>query len=398
MKKTLLGLALVVGGLGLASCTTNEASAIVDGIGEEKNIYAFEAISTSELLSNMTSSNITLSKSIEDSNTSLIKLGNGYHDDDETNDEVEVDEKENDGEPDPIVTNEIDSVDKYLAMIDKFVGVDNALTVTYETSDNPDYANKCTYVATDISGARVTYVLYFNEVLYEEDTEAIDSSVVDSSSEENSSPEETSSTVLPTGLNKLGHGEGEHEFNEESEDEIKYLLSGLLVVGDVTYNVEGKKVIEDNEEVLKMYSFIDRDNYVKVSLKTEDEQQKFVYEVVSGGQKINKTSIKVETEDNKVKISLKFVEGEASGEYRFTTEVVDTTTYIKIKYEVEDANGNEESGNIRITGTYDVLTDTTTYTYDVLADGHSNSHEYKKDHHGKNGTRSVIIIGANNAA
>jgi len=399
MKKLVLALSLVVGGLGIASCTTSDVSANVAAIGGETNIYAFQAVSTAELLTEMSSSTLSLNKTIEEDDSSIVKLGHNYSEDEE------------DTEDEPIVTAEIDSIDTYLTMIDKFVGVDNALTVTFETSDNPEYAQKCTYVATDISGERATYVLYYNEVLYvDEDATPIDSTLEESSSIESSDEESTStesssiesseedsivedsSTTSGEVLGLRGHGEREHEFVEDSEDEIKYLLTGILTVGELTYSVEGKKVIEDDEEVLKMYSYIDHDNFVKVSYKTEDTEKKFNYEMVSAGTLVSKTSVKVDTEDGKVKITLKFVEGDAKGEYRFTTEVIENVTNIRVKYEVEDADGNEETGNIKITGTYDLTTDTTTYTYEVLADGRSKTHGYSEEHHGNHGKKSTKSI------
>ncbi len=182
------------------------------------------------------------------------------------------------------------------------------------------------------------------------------------------------------------------EFEDENDDAVQYALSGMLVIGDQTFYLEGKKIVEDDEEIMLLRSYIDHDNFVKVRYQTEDGQKKFFYEVKVDGVIVSKTKVLVQTEENLVKVNLTFVEGDANGRYQFMLETEENVTYIKVRYTVEDAEGVEESGSIHIVATYDEVTGLTTYTYTIMPEMRGNhsiageQHEYQTEHSHHNGS------------
>jgi len=342
--------------LALAACNTVPA----DSFAVPEDVVGFEAISATELLVHSLSGTVDVAQPLA---FSLLEEEPLVEDDEET-----------------AVDDELAEVDQYLAMIEQFLGNENGLSVTVASSDLVEYAYKMTYVTKDLFGEDVTYVLYYNEVLYEEPVEDDDiittteeetTTEAETTTEEETTAEEETTTAEPLSFEDREHDEErlrdrEFEFDDENDDEVKYALSGMLLIGDATYYLEGKKIVEDGEEVMMLRSYVDHDNFVKVRYQTEAGEKKFFFEVVTDGIIVNRSMVKVEFEENEVKVRLSFIEGEARGRYQFMLETEGNVTYIKVMYDTEDAEGVEESGNIRIEATYDELTGLTTYTYIVL--------------------------------
>lgn len=393
MKKTLLGLLAILGSAVMLACAATVTTPTESLLSDAEDVVVFQAVSASELLTSALDSTSLLSQKLAlttDGEAGSTKKQGGS-----TTTTTES--------GDPIVTEDIDVLDQYLTMMEQFLGADNGLSVTVTVSDLPDYANKIVFVTRDILGMDVTYTLYYNEILYEDpvddgsdDTTTTTTTVPEettteeptTTTEEPTASTEETTTTAPLGYGP-GEGEPEHEFHDEDDDAILYVLNGILIVGDLTYNVEGKKVLEDEEEVFTLYSYIDHDNFVKVRYQTdlEDGKQKFFYEVKIDGVITNKSKVMVGTdpEDGALMAKLEFTEGEASGKYQFKIETVENVTTIKIKYETESAEGEEERGMIFITATYDPLTDTTSYEYSLRPENGRQQGSVEKgheDHHG----------------
>ncbi len=362
MKKFVIGLMMLASIITFAACNAS----VSDVFASNDDVLAFQAISAVELLAEQNQPVTSVTKDL-----SAVLL-------EETTDE-------------PIVADEIDVLDKYLTMMEVYLGNNGGLEVTTDVSDNPDYTNMVTFTAQTLSGIEATYVLYFNEVLFEEtpiveDDETTTTTAV-TTEEETTTTEQVTTTDTDT-TTPLGYKDQEQDrmqdkefhFDDEGDENIVYALSGMLVIGDNNYLLEGKKIVEDDEEILIMRAWIDHENFVKVRYQSEDNQKKFFFEIVEEGVIINKSKIRVQNEDGRVMTKLEFVEGEARGKYEFRTEVIENVTYIKIKYDVENTDGTEERGLIHIIATYDELTGETTYEYQVRPERADHDYEYNYEH------------------
>lgn len=400
MKKTLLAVLAVLGSAAMLACsvTSTTTTATTEAVlPQTEDVVVFQAVSASELLTSALDSASLLSQNL--SMTADGAAGATSHSGGTTT--TTTTEAE-----DPVVTEDIDVLDQYLTMMEQFLGTDEGLAVTITESDLPDYAFKVVFVTRDLLGMDVTYTLYYNEVLYEDpvDDGSDDSTTTTTTTtettvpeettapEETTTPEETTETTTTETEPLAYHSSGtdpQYQFQDEDGDEILYALTGILVVGDLTYNLEGKKVLEGTEEIFSLYSYVDQDNFVKVRYQTdtEDGNRKFFYEVKVDGIVTNKSKVMVGTDpdDGALMVKLEFIEGDASGRYQFKIETVDNVTTIKIKYETESADGVEESGMIIITATYDEATDTTTYEYTLKPENGRRECTMEKtheDHHG----------------
>jgi hypothetical protein len=310
---------LFIAVLVVSGCTTKTNTPVTEAFvfTKTEDVYAFSAVSTTSLLQENLVSNI-----------STLNYGSAVrpnvHLMSETTDT-------------PAVEGEMDELNKYLNMMEKFLGNNNGLTVENAVSDRPEYQTKLVYTTKDLLGNDVLYTIYYNEVA---DTET----------------------------------------TEEDNEHTSTVLTGLMIINGTEYALEGRKEFEDGEQKVTMISKVDNDNYVKVTNKTEDNEQKFQYEVKVNGIITNRTEVKVETEDDEIKTVLKFVEGDAKGEYSFKQETEDGVQIIKIKYEIKNALGNE-SGEIKIYVTVDATTGETSYEYRVKDDREDKEHTYEHERH-----------------
>ncbi|PKL00765.1 MAG: hypothetical protein CVV56_04670 [Tenericutes bacterium HGW-Tenericutes-1] len=350
MKKLIISLMMLASVITIAACSSSPAEVFA----ATDDVFAFQAISATEILA------------VDQANQEIaLDLSYTLLEDTETT------------EDEPIVADEIDVLDKYLSMMDLYLGDNNGLNVSVETSDDLDYAYKVTFTSKTLSGVDATYILYYNEVLYEESDETTEPVTTE--------PETTEDTTTET--NPLSYQDQEKdrlreksfEFNDVEDDDVVYVLSGKLIIGENEYFLEGKKVVDEDSEILILRSWVDHDNFVKVRYQSEDGKMKFFYEIVEEGIIINKSKIMILNEDGRLMAKLDFVEGEAKGRYEFRTITEENVTYIKIKYNTVDLEGNEERGLIHITATYDELTNETTYEYTVRPENNQNK-EFKYNH------------------
>lgn len=198
-----------------------------------------------------------------------------------------------------------------------------------------------------MTGEPVVYILYFNEVLLEETVKTSMTDLAETTTEPEEEDEEET--------------EEEEKKDEDEFDNQETRITGILVIGDLEYAVDGKKEIEENEEKIRIRSELDELNYVEVVSKIEDGERKFEYTVSVDGI-VSKSQVKIEQEDNEQKIDLKFVSGAAKGEYTFKQETEDGETILKIAYKLEE-DGVTEEGEIKVLVVVDPVTGETTYSY-----------------------------------
>ncbi len=340
MKK-LLGLLLILGlGIGFVAC--NEATPQADETVELSNdtdVFTVEALSAATLLDY---SSIQM--------LSFVPLA-------ETTEEP----------TEEVIEEEIDEIDKYLEMMQTYLGDNQGLSVEVLESDLDDYEFLVSFTTVDAYGNEVVYKLYYNETVYEEPIETEE-------------PVTTEATT-PTSQSEQ---EGWFVFDDEDDELVVYSLTGLIVYGDVEYEVEGKKMVdEDGSIVTLLRAYVDCDNFVKVSYKTdaEDGNTKFFYEVKEDGVITNKSKVHVVYgEDGAVVVHLTFVDETQSSKYTFSQVEEEGQTIIRIKYDIRLlADDSRETGNIHIFVTVDPETGEMIYEYKILeSQGEGNGPAYRK--------------------
>jgi hypothetical protein len=252
-------------------------------------------------------------------------------------------------QPQSAIENELETLNKYLNMMEQFLGDDQALKVQVSASSVPGYAYQILYQSFSLSGNPVTYTLYYNE------------------------------TRLDASSNL------DFAFDDEDDEDVVYWLTGQMTIFNQTYFLEGKRIVDGDEEIYSLRSYVDAQNYVYVRYETdlEDNERKFFYSVINQGITINRSKIKVETEDKKIVTELEFVEGNAKGKYRFVQAAQDNSPYIYVTYEIKDGNTTEK-GSIRVEVVIDPITGNTTYLYNVKSEESEEEYQYSRDREDEN--------------
>ncbi len=383
MKKLLIGLFILGLGFTMIACNTVTEEEVTFESNDQ--VFTLEALSAASLLDY--SNVVTMS---------FVPLA-------EVTTEITTDEEE------ILVDEEIDEIDKYLEMIENFLGDNEGLGVVVLESDRAEWDYKVSFTTVDILGNEIEYVMYYTETLWvsetdetvtttevitteEVTTEAITTEEATTEAVTTEEPTTVPDTTEPetteatTNLAyKLADKEQEKNFYFEDEDdnEVAYSISGLIISNGLEYMVEGKKVVEENgDECLRLRSFIDHDNYVKVAYKIdgEDDTRKFFFEVVEAGEVISKSKIKVMEEEGKLKVFLDMAQNGDEAKYVFKIIEEEDETIIHIKYDIKYADGSKESGNIHIVATVDPITEEIVYTYKILGkEANGNQNTYKKE-------------------
>ncbi len=176
---------------------------------------------------------------------------------------------------------------KKLEVVDNLIS-GNMITSKEENSDLADYQKMYTISTSDLDGNTSNYKFYFNEsIIVDEDDDN----------------------------------------DKDIDDEQEFHLSGIVINNDVTYKMEGKKEIEDDEFEVEFKIMIDELNYVKVEQEIEDNEEEYKYTSYTNGKKTLEYELEFEVNKNKVEVEFK----EKSG-----------TSKKKTKFESVEKNGKKE--------------------------------------------------------
>lgn len=330
MKKIVLFLlAISIGFLFIGCDQTNEIE-----IESEEQLFTLQALSSTTLLSY---------NEVNVEETAYLPLADG-----ETTE--------------PIITTEVENIDYYVEMMEVFLGDDN-LNVVSETSDNELYEFKTTYTTININGEEVSYVFYFNEFDLEEENQELATSTYAEESE--------------------GTQTRRFYFEDEDDNLVAQGLEGILIFGDVTYNIEGKKVVNSQQEIYRLRSYIDEENYVMVNYQndvTDRDREKFFFKLVEDGVVVNESKVMMFTRDNRLHLKLEFTEGDSYASYIFNVRTEENIKYIHIVYEINDGEEVEE-GVVRLTAETDPETGEVIYSYTMSPNRANREYQKSFRHH-----------------
>ena len=321
MKKILFGISVLLLTVTLAACTGSQLAAAFD-FQTDQEVFGFAAITTSSIL--------------ENSSVQPLSQSNGV---------TQLDTKMN--------SMTLEEIQPYLEMFEELLTQNQGLTVVETVSEDPLYTTKVEFTVSNLLGEPVIYTMFYNQTLKN------DEAIIDESEDDVSDDVET-------------------------EDEIEYIIEGVLFIDGIEYQVYGKKEMEDGEEKLSFKSMIDENNYVESKYKMEDGETKFYITVVQNGILVSESKIKIELEDNETKIVLEYNAGLNESKYSFKLENENGTNLLMIKYEVL-SDGTLETGKIKVEVVVDELTGVTSYQLYVEPDNDDAfEHEEERNNHSEN--------------
>lgn len=187
---------------------------------------------------------------------------------------------------------QIDTINKYMALVESLLS-DGAITGE-GIAGEMGYTYGMTVSYTDLLGDSVSYVMYYDKVFLEGET-------------------------------------------EDDETEESYSLSGILVIEDTAYPVEGSYEAEfsegetENELYFKAFTDTEKNSYIEVEQETETEEddgeseteKEYVYSVYSKNKLIEKTEVKYEKEDDELELKMTVSKDGKKEELIFNDETED---------------------------------------------------------------------------
>lgn len=114
--------------------------------------------------------------------------------------------------------------------------------------------------------------------------------------------------------------------DDEIEQEINTTLEGVLVDGENTYRVEGKREYEKEgnktevELEFKTYDQNDPNQYVLIEHEKENAEIEYKYSIYQNGNKISETQVEFENKRNNKSLELEFESHQGELEYEITQQ------------------------------------------------------------------------------
>ena len=198
----------------------------------------------------------------------------------------------------------IQTVNRYLALVESLLSDGDITSTAVEGAHGYDYGMSVSY--SDLLGEGVSYTMYYNAV--------------------------------PIGMQ-----------NDGDEREDFYSIEGLLFVDGVGYPVEGRytsETEEDEEEselYFKAYTPGDRHSYIEVNRESEAETEdgeneseyKYIYTMYSGGERVERTVVEYESEENELELKLTIERGDLREELVFEDETEDGERVISVRGNID---------------------------------------------------------------
>lgn len=233
---------------------------------------------------------------------------------------------------------EIESLKPYLEMVSAFSLKEDVLDVEVETLVDHEYTYKMVIRFTNLAGEQEAYEMFYNETSWEAETEI-------------------------TVENETGEENDDDDDDEAEEFERKSIIEGILIMGEDTYIVNGRRNIEDEEEKFSLTAKLDEDNYVVFKQKTETEEDetetKFEYSFYSNGELVRKVEMKFEDEtdedETESETYIKIYENGEVSTFKFEMEEEDGEVTLEVKFEIY-VDGIFKSGKAEVTMTFNSAT------------------------------------------
>ena len=224
----------------------------------------------------------------------------------------------------------IEYVKPYLGLVEQVLASETGLNIVTGLSDYETYETFMQFETSDLLGNRVLYVMHYNLVLVDVD-----------------------------------------------DDESEYVMDGILITRSLIYQVKGEKTIEDDETSIQFRAFIDEDNYVESEHTIEADEESFEMKVVRFGQLESETKFEIEFDDDEIKVSLEFIEGNNEGSFEFEYVFEDGLNLIYIEFETT-INGRTVSGEMTVQIIINQVTNETSYRFYVDPDD-DEAYEYETE-------------------
>lgn len=125
-------------------------------------------------------------------------------------------------------------------------------------------------------------------------------------------------------------------YYNEAKRQGETLVSGIMIIGQTEYRMEGEREQEDDEVESELRIYLGEDSYISVSNETEINENEFTYEWVQGGNVVKGVSLEIEYENGLKQTEIEITENGRTQGYEFSYHAQTITC------EYEDDDREEE--------------------------------------------------------
>lgn len=229
------------------------------------------------------------------------------------------------GKSNTLTDEQMQTVNGYMALVEELLG-SSKITHSGAVSDRAEYQYVMTINSTDITGAKISYTMYYNKILVGVDTE--------------------------------------HDEQEET-----YNIQGVLQIGTNEYPVEGEYVSEteqgesETEMYFRAYTSVDstgnysKNSYIEVHQQNESEaednetEKEYVYTIYQDGRQVERTVAEYEQEGGEIELVLNvskngstnrlvFRNASKGNQYKFSVSARMDGQSINFVVSIVEENGN----------------------------------------------------------
>ena len=259
MKKALsllaLSLALVLA-VGLVACNDPTGGGSVnskfDALNTTESVYGFSAASAGMVISSMNGAQ------------PACEVASAADDDDDD----KVENAPANGSEEVVI--DTAQLDQYMALVESLLS-DGNFDIKSQTSDRDGFEEKMIVSYKDLSGNTLSYIMYYNQVLTDSETD-----------------------------------------DEDGEVEDSFSIDGIMVIGENEYDVHGERKIEteqgESENTTEFVVTLDNNRTLRVkqSLEIEDDEteQKYSYSLYDGETLVERSTFSYESEQGETELKM----------------------------------------------------------------------------------------------
>lgn len=253
---------------------------------------------------------------------------------------VVVPEENEQDNPEVIVTDEqveaIEEVSPYISMFENLLSQKDGLIEEVKVSDLEDYEHMQVFNIPNILDGSEKSILYYNIISLDRD--------------------------------------------EDDEDESMFKIEGLIIKGNSEFKMIGEKEVEDNEQTIKMKTYINENKYIETVHETESDESEYFVRHVENGKTIYESKLEIEMETDEIEIELEIKSATEISKYKMEYEFEDGRPVIEIKFEIEELTTNTKTeGEMKLYITIDELTNISKYDILITIDGETYEEEHDRD-------------------
>lgn len=224
----------------------------------------------------------------------------------------------------------------YLEMVEQLLSSEGQFEVISESSDRVGYEFKETFIAFDAFGNNMDYIIYYNVI----------------------------------------------ELSEDG-DEATYRFTGIITYqeSEEEYTIEGRRTINENTTKVSMLINYSTNYYIRSEYITEEDTTKYRFRIYDDGDLLSDSSLKIEFVDERLSLTLSFVEGDDSYKYKIDYDQQDSTL-IHVDYSLEKYGLPPRKGRIDIRIVVDEDTGEVGYILLVKPEGGGEEEKHEDRGHG----------------